>query len=192
MIFKIRCIGFTSWRSKFLGFTRSTLASHNCSTDSIPWVHHSREEGSLDYDGRLVSLQVYLKFNTIIHRQLWHPAELTSTWSSPSARPGRSPLRSGAGAHRWPGARGRLRTGARRWTRRSSPQSKGGKDGGGATVSRSLVVFSPNPNPRSPWSSVAVVAGVASRPWDPSPRVRFDSLSPRRWRAGEPTAAPRG
>jgi hypothetical protein len=35
----------------------------------MPWVHHSREEGSLDYDGRLVRLQVYLKFNTIIHRQ---------------------------------------------------------------------------------------------------------------------------
>jgi hypothetical protein len=27
------------------------------------------EEGSLDYDGRFVRLQVYLKFNTIIHRQ---------------------------------------------------------------------------------------------------------------------------
>jgi hypothetical protein len=37
--------------------------------DSIPWVHHSREEGSLDYDGGFVSLQVHLKFNTIIHRQ---------------------------------------------------------------------------------------------------------------------------
>jgi hypothetical protein len=24
----------------------------------IPWVHHSREEGSLDYDGRLVRLRV--------------------------------------------------------------------------------------------------------------------------------------
>jgi hypothetical protein len=24
----------------------------------IPWVHHSREEGSLDYDERLVRLQV--------------------------------------------------------------------------------------------------------------------------------------
>jgi hypothetical protein len=69
MFFKIRCIGFTSWRSKFLGFTRSTLASHICSTDSIPWVHHSREEGSLDYDGRLVHLQVYLRFDMIIHRQ---------------------------------------------------------------------------------------------------------------------------
>jgi hypothetical protein len=50
-------------------FNRSTLASHICSTDSIPWVHHLREEGSLDYDGRLVRLQVYLKFNMIIHRQ---------------------------------------------------------------------------------------------------------------------------
>jgi hypothetical protein len=53
----------------FLGFTRSTLASHICSTDSIPWVHHLREEGSLDYDRRLVRLQVYLKFNTTIQRQ---------------------------------------------------------------------------------------------------------------------------
>jgi hypothetical protein len=53
----------------FLGFTRSSLASHICSTDSIPWVHHSREEGSLDYDRRLVRLQVYLNFNTNIHHQ---------------------------------------------------------------------------------------------------------------------------
>jgi hypothetical protein len=53
-------------------FNRSTLASHICSTDSIPWVYHSREEGSLDYDGRLVRLQVYLKFNTIIHHQTSH------------------------------------------------------------------------------------------------------------------------
>jgi hypothetical protein len=37
--------------------------------DSIPWVHHSREEGSLDYDGRLVRLQVYLNFNMNIYRQ---------------------------------------------------------------------------------------------------------------------------
>jgi hypothetical protein len=41
---------------ELLGFTRSTFVSHICSTDSIPWVHHSREEGSLDYDGRLVRL----------------------------------------------------------------------------------------------------------------------------------------
>jgi hypothetical protein len=62
-------LGFTSWRLKFLGFTRSTLASHICSTDSISWVHYSREEWSLDYDRRLVRLQVYLNFNTNIHRQ---------------------------------------------------------------------------------------------------------------------------
>jgi hypothetical protein len=37
--------------------------------NSIPWVHHSREEGSLDYDRRLVCLQVYLNFNTNIHHQ---------------------------------------------------------------------------------------------------------------------------
>jgi hypothetical protein len=53
----------------FLGLSRSTLASHICSTDSIPWVHHSREEGSLYYDGRLVRLQVCLRFNTNIYRQ---------------------------------------------------------------------------------------------------------------------------
>jgi hypothetical protein len=69
MFFKIRCIGFTSWRSKFLGFTRSTLASHICSTDLIPWVNHSREEGPLDYDGGFVHLQVHLNFNTNIYRQ---------------------------------------------------------------------------------------------------------------------------
>jgi hypothetical protein len=37
--------------------------------DLIPWVHHSREQGSLDYDGRLVHLQVYLNFDTNIHHQ---------------------------------------------------------------------------------------------------------------------------
>jgi hypothetical protein len=52
-----------------LGFIRSTLASHICSTDSIPWVHHSREEGSLDYDGGVVRLQVHLNFNTNIYHQ---------------------------------------------------------------------------------------------------------------------------
>jgi hypothetical protein len=52
-------LGFLFYRRlKLLGFTRSTFASHICSTDSIPWVHHSREEGSLDYDGRLACLQV--------------------------------------------------------------------------------------------------------------------------------------
>jgi hypothetical protein len=37
--------------------------------DSIPWVHHSREEGSLDYDGRLVRLQVQTNFDTTINHQ---------------------------------------------------------------------------------------------------------------------------
>jgi hypothetical protein len=50
--------GFFYRRLELLGFTRSTFVSHICSTDSIPWVDHSREEGSLDYDGRLVRLQV--------------------------------------------------------------------------------------------------------------------------------------
>jgi hypothetical protein len=30
---------------------------------------HLREEGSIDYDGGFVRLQVHLKFNTNIHRQ---------------------------------------------------------------------------------------------------------------------------
>jgi hypothetical protein len=41
----------------------------HCSTDSIPWVHHSREEGSLDYNGGFVHLQVHLNFNSNIYRQ---------------------------------------------------------------------------------------------------------------------------
>jgi hypothetical protein len=32
-------------------------------------VHHSREEGSLDYDGGFVRLQIHMKFDTNIHRQ---------------------------------------------------------------------------------------------------------------------------
>jgi hypothetical protein len=37
--------------------------------DSIPWVHHSREEGSLDYDRGFVRLQIHMNFDTIIYRQ---------------------------------------------------------------------------------------------------------------------------
>jgi hypothetical protein len=37
--------------------------------DSIPWVHHSREEGYLDYNGGFVRLQIHMNFDTIIHRQ---------------------------------------------------------------------------------------------------------------------------
>jgi hypothetical protein len=56
---------------KVLGFIRLILASHICFTDSIPWVH-TREEGSLDYDGGFVCLQVHFKFNTNIYRQHAH------------------------------------------------------------------------------------------------------------------------
>jgi hypothetical protein len=41
----------------------------HCSTDSIPWVHHSREEGTLDYDGGFVRLQIHKNFDTTINRQ---------------------------------------------------------------------------------------------------------------------------
>jgi hypothetical protein len=37
--------------------------------DSIPWVHYSREEGSLDYDRGFVRLQIHMNFDTIIYRQ---------------------------------------------------------------------------------------------------------------------------
>jgi hypothetical protein len=37
--------------------------------DSIPWVHHSREEESLDYDGGFVCLQIHMNFDTNIHHQ---------------------------------------------------------------------------------------------------------------------------
>jgi hypothetical protein len=57
-VFYLDALGFFYRRLKLLGFNRLSFASHICCTDSIPWVHHSREEGSLDYDGRLVRLRV--------------------------------------------------------------------------------------------------------------------------------------
>jgi hypothetical protein len=50
-------------------FTRLNPCVAHCSADSIPWVHHSREEGSLDYDGGFVRLQIHMNFDTIIYRQ---------------------------------------------------------------------------------------------------------------------------
>jgi hypothetical protein len=37
---------------------------------------HLREEGSLDYDGGLVHLQVQMNFDTIINRQQWEPRKI--------------------------------------------------------------------------------------------------------------------
>jgi hypothetical protein len=68
MFFKIRCIGLTFRRSKFSAlldwFLHRTLFHRFDTLGS-----HLREEGSLDYDGGFVRLQVHLKFNTNIHRQ---------------------------------------------------------------------------------------------------------------------------
>jgi hypothetical protein len=50
-------------------FTRLNPCVAHCSTDSIHWVHHSREEGSLDYDGGFVRLQIHMNFDTIIYHQ---------------------------------------------------------------------------------------------------------------------------
>jgi hypothetical protein len=71
VFFKIRCIGFTSWRLKFSAlldwFLHRTLF-HGFDTLGS----HLREEGSLDYDGGFVRLQVHLKFNMNIYRQQPH------------------------------------------------------------------------------------------------------------------------
>jgi hypothetical protein len=59
----------SSSKDSYPFFTRLNPFVAHCSTDSIPWVHHSREEGSLDYDGGFVRLQIHMKFDTIIHYQ---------------------------------------------------------------------------------------------------------------------------
>jgi hypothetical protein len=60
---------FGSLIDSFPCFTRLNPCIAHCSTDSIPWVHHSREEVSLDYDGGFVRLQIHINFDTIIYRQ---------------------------------------------------------------------------------------------------------------------------
>jgi hypothetical protein len=59
-----------SSKDSFPCFTRLNPCIAHCSTDSISWIHHSREEGSLNYDRGFVRLQIHMKFNTNIHRQL--------------------------------------------------------------------------------------------------------------------------
>jgi hypothetical protein len=60
---------FGSSIDSFPCFTRLNPCVAHYSTDSIPWVHHSREEGSLDYDRGFVRLQIPMKFDTIIYHQ---------------------------------------------------------------------------------------------------------------------------
>jgi hypothetical protein len=50
-------------------FIRLNRCVAHCSTDSIPWVDHSKEEGSLDYDGGFLLLQIHMNFDTIIYCQ---------------------------------------------------------------------------------------------------------------------------
>jgi hypothetical protein len=59
----------SSSKDSYPFFTRLNPCVAHYSTDSIPWVHHSREEGSLDYDGGFVRLQIHMNFDTIIYRQ---------------------------------------------------------------------------------------------------------------------------
>jgi hypothetical protein len=58
-----------SLKDSFPCFTRLNPYVVHCSMDSIPWVHHSREEGPLDYDWGFVLLQIHMNFDTIIYRQ---------------------------------------------------------------------------------------------------------------------------
>jgi hypothetical protein len=55
-------------RSKCFSLIRLDLALH-----IVPWIRylgsHLREEGSLDYDGALIRLQVQTNFDTTINRQ---------------------------------------------------------------------------------------------------------------------------
>jgi hypothetical protein len=60
---------FGSPKDRFPCFTRLNPCVAHYSTDSIPWVHHSREEGSLDYDGGFVRLQIHMNFDMNIHHQ---------------------------------------------------------------------------------------------------------------------------
>jgi hypothetical protein len=66
-------------------FTRLNPCVAHCSTDSIPWVHHSRKEGSLDYVGGFVRLQIHMNFDMNIHRQqflkpVWHVLPEQKPW----------------------------------------------------------------------------------------------------------------
>jgi hypothetical protein len=56
-------------KDSFPCFTRLNPCIAHCSTDTVPWVHHSREEGSLYYDGGFVRLQIHINFDTIIDLQ---------------------------------------------------------------------------------------------------------------------------
>jgi hypothetical protein len=58
-----------SSKDSFPCFTRLNPCVAHCSTDSILWVHHSREEGSLDYNWGFVRLQIHMNFDMNIHRQ---------------------------------------------------------------------------------------------------------------------------
>jgi hypothetical protein len=58
-----------SLKDNFPCFTRLNPCVAHCSTGSIPWVHHLREEGSLDYDRGFVRLQIHMNFDTNIHCQ---------------------------------------------------------------------------------------------------------------------------
>jgi hypothetical protein len=63
-------------------FTRLNPCVAHCSTDSIPWAHHSRKEGFLDYDGGFIRLQIHMNCYTIIYRQQTSHQTVPPTLSS--------------------------------------------------------------------------------------------------------------
>jgi hypothetical protein len=75
MFFKIRCIRFSFLRSKFSALL-DPLLRHTLFHGFDTSGSQLREEGSLDYDGGFVCLQVHLKFNTNIYR---HQAPFSGT-----------------------------------------------------------------------------------------------------------------
>jgi hypothetical protein len=74
-------------------FTRLNPCIAHCSTDSIPWVHHSREERSLDYDSGFVRFQIHMNFDTIIYCQQARMPGFHALASPVRARRGATPRR---------------------------------------------------------------------------------------------------
>jgi hypothetical protein len=58
-----------SSKDSFPCFTRLKTCVAQCFTIRYLGFSHLREEGSLDYDGGFVRLQIHVNFDTIIYRQ---------------------------------------------------------------------------------------------------------------------------
>jgi hypothetical protein len=67
----------TSWRSNVLALLDWILALHIVPRIRYLGFSHLREEGSLDYDGGFVCLQIHMNFDTAINRQQWRREPMT-------------------------------------------------------------------------------------------------------------------